>query len=555
MANCTQCSSAFEITEDDLVFYDRVSPIIGGKKFPVPPPTHCPDCRQQRRLSYRNERNFYKRKSMLSGKEIVSIYSEDKPCKVFGQTEWWSDDWDQLETGRIFDFNKPFFTQYLALSNDAPRPCIINMSSDNSLFTNHCCYNKNCYMCVNTGYCEDSYYLSNFSTHSNNCMDCLAIQNCELCFECIDTKKTHSSTHLLKCTDCTDCYYCYDCNSCNNCIGCWNLRHKSYCINNKQLSPEEYKKESLKIKPETWKESEGFRRKISDKAIHKNLSSENCENSTGDYIYECKNVKSSFHVFDSEDCSYCYDCGDTKNSIDAYEPYHAELQHETHACNLGYSFNFCSKSYESNNLIYCQYCWYCSDCFGCFGIRNKKHCILNRQYSKEEYEALVPKIIEHMKSTSEWGEFFPTNLSSFAYNETVADEYFPMTKEEVLSNGWKWKDDIGQIPDVEKIIEANQLPDNIDEIPDDILNWTIKCEETDRPFKIVKQELEFYRKMKLPIPHLHPDIRHNKRMALRNPRKLWDRKCNKCEMEIKTTYSPERPEKVYCERCYLEAVY
>jgi hypothetical protein len=187
----------------------------------------------------------------------------------------------------------------------------------------------------------------------------------------------------------------------------------------------------------------------------------------------------------------------------------------------------------------------------------KKHnyCILNKQYSKEEYEELIPKIIDHMKTTNEWGEYFPYELSPFAYNETVAHEYYPLTKEEVEKQGFKWKEMKDEIPKVEKIISASQLPDTIEEIPDDVLNWAIKCEETDRPFKIVKQELEFYRKMKLPIPHLHPDERHKRRMALRNPRKLWDRKCDKCEKEISTTYAPERPEKVFCEECYLAEVY
>jgi hypothetical protein len=205
--------------------------------------------------------------------------------------------------------------------------------------------------------------------------------------------------------------------------------------------------------------------------------------------------------------------------------------------------------------MYCDHCFTCTNCFGCIGLRHKDYCILNRQYSKEEYEKLAPGIIENMKQGGEWGEFFPVELSPFAYNETVAHEYYPIEKDEVLKRGWKWRDKKDEIPKVEKIISASQLPDTIEEIPDDVLNWAIKCEETDRPFKIVKQELEFYRKMKLPIPHLHPDERHKRRMALRNPRKLWARTCDKCKKEIQTTYSPERPEKVFCEECYLAEVY
>ena len=43
-----------------------------------------------------------------------------------------------------------------------------------------------------------------------------------------------------------------------------------------------------------------------------------------------------------------------------------------------------------------------------------------------------------MRSTGEWGEFFPHELSPFGYNETVAQEYFPMTEGEVKSRGWNW---------------------------------------------------------------------------------------------------------------------
>lgn len=36
-----------------------------------------------------------------------------------------------------------------------------------------------------------------------------------------------------------------------------------------------------------------------------------------------------------------------------------------------------------------------------------------------------------MISAGEWGEFFPHEHSPFGYNETVANEYFPMTESEV----------------------------------------------------------------------------------------------------------------------------
>ena len=73
--------------------------------------------------------------------------------------------------------------------------------------------------------------------------------------------------------------------------------------------------------------------------------------------------------------------------------------------------------------------------------------------------------------------------------------------------------------------------------------------------------------MNIPIPRLHPNIRYKNRFALRNPMKLWNRKCmcdkfnhpnhigSACEVEFETSYAPERLEIVYCEKCYQQEVY
>jgi hypothetical protein len=69
---------------------------------------------------------------------------------------------------------------------------------------------------------------------------------------------------------------------------------------------------------------------------------------------------------------------------------------------------------------------------------------------------------------------------------------------------------------VSKILPASKLPENIKDIPDDILNWAIECETTGKPFRIIKQEFDFYRKQSLPIPKRHPDQRHLDRMKQRS---------------------------------------
>jgi hypothetical protein len=224
-----------------------------------------------------------------------------------------------------------------------------------------------------------------------------------------------------------------------------------------------------------------------------------------------------------------------KNVCDVTEPFKGELQYEIHACNLSYSIMGCSKSYENNNTYYCQYCWSNSDIFGCFGLRRKKHCILNKQYTPEEYFNLIPKIIDHMRNTKEWSEFFPLSHSTYAYNETVANEYFPLKKEEALQKGLKWHDDLGLTPQPR----------------DDVQN----CSKCHKNFILIPQEIEFYKKMNLDKPTFCFNCRHEIRFNLRPPRKLINRTCSQCGSTTKSCYSTEKANKIMCENCYLKTVY
>jgi hypothetical protein len=143
---CTHCQTPFDITDQDLAFYDKISPTFAGKKYQIPSPTLCPDCRQQRRLSFRNERKLYKRKCDLTGKDIVSIYLPDKPFKVYEHKARWSDQRDPLEYGVEFDFSKSFFQQWKSLYDKVPKICLNGHdSNENSPYTNYTIYTKNSY--------------------------------------------------------------------------------------------------------------------------------------------------------------------------------------------------------------------------------------------------------------------------------------------------------------------------------------------------------------------------------------------------------------------------
>jgi len=215
--------------------------------------------------------------------------------------------------------------------------------------------------------------------------------------------------------------------------------------------------------------------------------------------------------------------------------------------------------------MYCYIAHSARDCFGSIGIKQgTQHAILNTQYSAHEYETNTAKLIEHMKSTWEWWEFFSYDLCPFGYNETIAHEYFPLEKEEVIKRWWKWKED----DETTSYHGEYYTPLPIDQYDEDkvgldtakanietCLKEIHKCETTWKPFKIIKQELLNYIQNNLPLPTKHPDQRHLERMQVENNRKLYERECDKCNSTIQTTYTPDRKEKVYCEKCFHKEVY
>jgi hypothetical protein len=546
MKTCNKCKSPFEITDKDRQFYGKIG---------VPEPTLCPDCRQQRRIAWRNERVLYKRNCDLCNKPIVSIYSADKPFTVYCNNCWWSDKWNTLDYGRDFDFNRPFFEQFQELQKEVPRMALINSKSENSEYTNHSADNKNCYMDCDIAYCEDVHY-SNWIPYGKNLIDCTKTIESEICYECIDSFSLYNCFFCQETGNSADSAFLFDCRDCHDCIACTGLRNaKNYLFNKKSDAVTIKKirdslssfKEFLIIK----KQFEELKLKQPRVFMRKNMS----ENVSGEFVENCKDVYDSYLVFDSRDCRFVTESAELNDCYDTHSHWKSERTYEISGAIISNNLIGSNVTHFSNEIFYCDNTFNSNSCFGSISLNRKKYCILNKQYSKEGYEKMLPKIIEHMKSTGEWGEFFSITLSPFCYNETIANQYYPMTKEKALKAGMRWKDDENEKLQVEKIISAGKLPDKISDTPDDILNWAIECAVTKKPFRIIPQELKFYRQHSLPVPRLHYDKRYENRISLRNPRKLYDRKCANCKADIRTTYSPDRPETVYCEQCYLKTVY
>lgn len=572
---CKHCNSSFNITDWDLNFYEKISPSFaspsgwsedwgGVKKYLIPSPTLCPDCRNQSRLVWRNERKLYHRKSDFNWNQIISIYSPDKDVKVFESDMWHSDKWNPLDYWKNFDFEKSFFEQFYELDKKVPKLNLVVFNNENSPYTNFVTWSKNIYLSWDVMNSQDLYY-SNIIKNVANCSDLLDIQDSSNCYECIWGRNLNNCFYVYWSKSCYKSMFLYDCENVNESLFCVNLRNKKNYILNKEVTNEEYKKVLELIKQDKYQKYLNDFQKLLNESPKKNLRIENSENCYWELTSNSKNCFDSYLCESLENCKYMtvwqnmYLCMDTTiHNPECYLDYMAISWWKLK--NAIWNI-FC---WDSNNLYYSNSCFFCSNCFWCSSLKNKEYCILNKQFSKEEYENLVPKIIEHMKNSWEWGEFFPSKLSPFWYNETVAQEYFPLDKNEALKSWFNWSDYEKQnwynweyyIPLKieeydEKVVWKDIASKNIDEL----LKWILKCENSWKPYKIIKAELDFYIKHWLPIPKKHPDERHLDRLKLRNPRKLFDRNCDKCWIKIKTTYSPDRKEIVYCWSCYEKEIY
>ncbi len=581
---CQNCHKEFNIEPDDFEFYEKMK---------VPAPTFCPECRFQRRIAFRNEHKLYRNINARTGEKILTLYPPESGIIVYTDEDFRSDLWNPMDFGVEHDFSKSFFAQFLELVKRVPRPAR-NYFVDtmiNSDYSANCGYLKNCYLLFNADHNEDCAY-GNGLTYVKNCYDVSHCDNSERCYESFWIKNCNRAHYCSQCVDSFEIWFCKDCLGCNNCFGCMNLRNKKYCIFNEQYTKENYENKISSMKLNSWKgimKAQELAHEFWEKFPNKYHQGIKNINSTGAYVTNSKNVQNGYLVRECEDCKYIQYMQSLPSSKNCYDftiwGQNNQFGYESTTSGDGtFNLKFSIECWPSmRDSEYCIFCRGSSNLFGCIGLNKKEYCVFNKQYTKEEYEILVPKIKKHMDDMPyidkkgriyKYGEFFPIEFSPFSYNQTLAHDHFPLSKDETIQNGYSWEDPISQ--EYQITFKGEELPNAIEEVEDNILKEIISCIKCKKAFRIIHPELEFLRREKIPLPRYCVDCRHSSRIKQRLPSKLYHRKCqcvgNKsengvyrnnvkhqhgdelCDNEFETSYAPDRPEIVYCEQCYNSEV-
>lgn len=546
---CKQCSLSFHIYTEDIEFYQMLR---------VPPPTLCPLCRKKRRFAHLLRLpKFFKKKCEAPGhcEEVITIYPPNTPHRVYDFSYWYSDAWDATDFGFAYNPSEKFFPQFRRLFFAVPHLplerdpkgvdvdyCLGGLGGNN----NYIC--SMAYDTENAAFCIDARF-------SRDIFDCNLIAYSELCYESIAAYNCSRCVLIVSSSQCLDSAFLYDCKNCTSCFMSSNLRNRSYVFRNKQLTREEYGKEintlSLNKRSVFQKQKKDFIELVNC-SFHRFIQTRQTTDSVGDSLSECKNCYWVFRSEKSENVRYSDNVISVKDSMDVLNC-KGELNYEG-TVNAGANLRFSLSVRDSSFLEYSAEMNNCHYCFGCVGLKNKRFHIFNRPYEEKEYWKGVDDTKTRMLGTGEYGEFFPLSLGLAPYQNTYGQKDFPLSEEDAKHAGIPWYEEPpSHFPLNMKTLSASEVPDDVRNVQDDILECALICEKTGKPFRLIAPELSFYRRMSVPIPTVHPFERMMERVRFERQPRLFPSTCLKCGEKSYSAYNPEQQKnlKIYCEKCYL----
>ena len=487
---------------------------------------------------------------------MVSVYSADKPFPVYHHQEWASDDWDATDYGRDYDFSRGFFEQFHELQQVVPRRSIhLIECEENCEYNNNLWRSKNTYLTFMSSECVDSYY--NYASYAiRDCMDVWYSKDIELSYRVALGGKLYRCFFCERCDNSNDLYFCTRLRGCSSCFGCYGLTQKKYCIYNEQVTPEVY---ARFIADQKLGSFEGLRKAQNDvrkffstlpkEAVVIDDFSEDC---TGNFIDRSKGCEECFGIVLVEDSMCLLESARVKDSLDLDFSYDMTFCYNANAavgCNQSAFLDNCLTCHD---LFYASLCQNTNSSFGCIGLQRKSHCLLNKQYSPEEFFALRSRVIEDMRARGEWGQFFPMQYSDFGYNETDGAILAPLSEEEAKALGARWVTLPLQATLKDREAEdVASIPDDIRDVDDSICKKAFRCPETGKIFSFIPEEIALSKRQGIALPRVHPSARYLELIGTRGPLYVKEVACTKCGVTTETAY-PDDSRKVVCRPCFLE---
>ncbi len=448
---CKLTGESFELSSEEIDNY---------RKFSLPLPNTVYRERLRRKLAFISSGRFYQIKCDKTGGYISSVYHQKSQFTIYKQEKWLEKEFDATKYSRKYNLDRAFNEQFIELWNKVPRPNVIAKNFENSTNVHYVSDILNCTN-ITIGKdlinCHNSYFIIN----SRNCIDNLNLINSENCYECsscIDSKNLFFSTFSKRCENS---YFLSNCINCKNCIFCTDMKNSEYCIYNKKTSKKEYFQfledlqlnkrdflEQAKIKYKKFKNelknNENKKVERNNNFLHECTKVQNSKN-----CYNSKNIVNSQNIFDSNNCFEGIGYGNNSSNLAQF------AMIGDNATNIFNSID-CWSNVE--NLEYCSHCYDSHDLFACVGLSNKSYCILNKQYSENEYKKMRSEIIENLKIRKSWGSFLTPGFCGLPYNMSAAQVFMPLGRAPAKLMGFRWDDEQENIRAID-ILNGSEVSD------------------------------------------------------------------------------------------------
>ena len=547
---CAISKKTWNLTQEELDIY---------REFNVPPIDLSPLTRMKIVTSWVIGKEIWWNRHAETGEPVLSYIHPDCLVKVLPDKEWHTRDFS--DENADWDPSRPFIPQVVDLLRKIPMPALRQFIPP-----------KNSVGAVTLGI-EDSYMvlagsgkLGNYiyiSMEFDNCCDIVYCRHVSNSHMLLRSVRMHDCTYAFESQDCLKSAFLFDCRNCEDCFFATNQRNKKYIFFNEQLTKEEYERRMREINLGKYSVLEEYKKKFVDFVLENGIWPENfntaSDECSGEYLMDCVRSKESYWISKCTDCYYFWwNKGAGERAV--FVSGATEPNRLFYCAGSPYSSNvkFSAIIDRSSDIEYCYGCTNVEFCFGCVGLKNKKYCILNKQYTEEEYWKKVDEIKSKMLDGGEYGQFFPVEASPVGY--VFSQSMFLVgTSEEELEALKAPRLDPKSSDKISQQRSSGIVPLHISEIPDDIadvdpskfVNKPILDENLGRNFSIIQTEYNQYKERGLPLPRRHFTSRIDELIGFANKPYLVDTACRKCNKSIRAADNAKFPNRtVYCQACY-----
>ena len=531
------------------------------QKHQVPPMDICHLARQWVLTTQWPGGQWWYNQHAETGKPIITAVHPASGIRVLPDEEWYARDFSEI----CFDLDvaKPVFPKLIELRKLVPTSAyrnyektensisVVSLGDQNSYFV-VLCRSKNTFFSVSALDTESSAEVFNSSAITNS----YQVIHCERMFNC---------QYVRESKDCLNSAFLFDCRNCEYCFGATNKRNKKYVWFNEQLSQSEWEKRRDQVDLGSRRVALEFRLTF-DALVRKAIWPENfndqCQNSIGEYLTkatDCEYVwyadggaRDEYHT--SYSIGRCEGNAFSASIVDAQDLFMASDNASSFRCKYSYLVGHCQ------NVEYSTDCFNCENCFGCVGLRHMKFCILNKQYSEEEYWRNLDALKCAMLERGEYGQFLPAKMSPSYFPECGAFKYYnadPAFGKKIGAHTFEAEAEgaIGsELSGAQEVTDSKNVPDNVD----DLDGWSGKPlydAGYKRRFSLIGPEVTLYKKLRIAPPVEHFVKRYADMCHTANLGEFIQRPCAKCNKIVVISVNPTYPDRtIYCREDYLKFI-